>query len=70
MKGVGDIDLSGVVKLHTTCHFIDIIGWVGTVSSKWTVSGCQWYLCMLTSKLTIHMLIYLVKRVHLLSSPV
>ena len=68
-KRIGDLDLSGVVKLHTTCHFIDNMGWVGTVSSKLTESGCQWCLCMLTSKLTIHMLMYLVKRVRLLSSP-
>ena len=66
------VDPDGVVDLHTTQHIIHyhIMGWVGTVSSKWTESGCQWCLCMLTSKLTIHMLIYLVKRVRLLSSPV
>ena len=69
LKRVGDIDLGGVVKLYTTCHIIHIMGWVSTVSSKSTESSCQWYLCMLTSKLTIHMLIYLVKRVRLLSSP-
>ena len=50
------VDPSGVVNLHTTQHIIHIMGWVGTVSSKWTESSCQWCLCMLTSKLTIHML--------------
>ena len=38
-----------------THHIIHIMGWVGTVS-LWTESGCQWCLCMLTSKLTVHML--------------
>ena len=45
------------------------MGWVGLKAHrKWTDSTCQWCLCMPTSKLTVNMLIYSVKRAHLLSS--
>lgn len=35
---------------------------------KWTDSGCHWYPCMLTSKLTDNMFIYNVKRARLVFS--
>ena len=38
--------------------------WVGWVQKghKWTESGCQWRLCMLTSELTVHMFKCTVRR--------
>ena len=35
---------------------------------KWTESGCQWRLCILTSEFTVHMLKMYCKRARLLSS--
>ena len=59
MFWVEDVDPAGVINLHTLQHIIHIMVWVGTVSSKWTESGCQWRLCMLMSELTVLMLIYM-----------
>ena len=44
-------------------HITSFTSWAGWVqyAHKWTESGCQLCLCMLTSKLTVHLLKYIVR---------